>query len=407
MALTATIREEKPMRLIMSACLCVAVLGGTAWSQGELQGELIFPAQQKHCHGSSIVQLPNGDFLACWFYGSGERSADDVLVQGARLKNGENQWSPVFEMADNPGFPDCNPVLFLDGQNRLWLMWIRVLANGWQNSLLEYRRAEDYQGEGAPKWNWQGVVPLKPGDDFPQVIEAGFEELDYSEPFWAEYARPYSELILEAARDKLKRQLGWMTRIHPLTLPSGRILLPLYSDGFNVSLVAITDDNGETWRVSKPIMGLGPIQPTLVRRNDGTVVAYMRDSGPDPSRVIMATSSDDGETWTVARDTDIPNPGSSLEVIRLKDGRWVMIFNDTESGRHQLALALSEDEGQTWPHKRYLEKASSPREGGFAYPSIIQAADGRLHATYTHSVSDGKSIKHVAVDPEWIKASGQ
>ncbi|MDP7586069.1 MAG: sialidase family protein, partial [Verrucomicrobiota bacterium] len=54
----------------------------------------IFPPGVKHTHSSSIVQCPNGDLLACWFHGSGERTADDVLVQGARLKKGAKRWSP-------------------------------------------------------------------------------------------------------------------------------------------------------------------------------------------------------------------------------------------------------------------------------------------------------------------------
>jgi hypothetical protein len=43
-----------------------------------------------------------------------------------------------------------------------------------------------------------------------------------------------------------------MTRTHPLILPSGRMLVPLYSDGFNASLMAISDDDGQTWRASLP-----------------------------------------------------------------------------------------------------------------------------------------------------------
>jgi len=86
----------------------------------------IFPAQQQHVHSSSIVELPNGDLFAVWFQGSGERTADDVGIRGARLPRGAQAWSEVFLTADTPNLPDCNPVVFLDGRQRLadgrWLM---------------------------------------------------------------------------------------------------------------------------------------------------------------------------------------------------------------------------------------------------------------------------------------------
>ncbi|MBL8218055.1 MAG: hypothetical protein JNL62_02440, partial [Bryobacterales bacterium] len=44
--------------------------------------EDIIPLDVKHTHASSIVELPNGDLLACWYRGSGERTADDVVVLG-------------------------------------------------------------------------------------------------------------------------------------------------------------------------------------------------------------------------------------------------------------------------------------------------------------------------------------
>jgi hypothetical protein len=40
----------------------------------------IFPLVRQHVHGSTIVELPNGDLLAAWFQGSGERQADDVAI---------------------------------------------------------------------------------------------------------------------------------------------------------------------------------------------------------------------------------------------------------------------------------------------------------------------------------------
>ncbi len=363
----------------------------------------IFPLQELHTHGSSIVECPNGDLLACWFQGSGERTADDVVVNGARLKKGASQWSPVFLMADTPGFPDCNPVLFVDAKERLWMFWVAVQAHRWECSLLKYRRADRCGDDGAPVWSWQDAILLEPGDAFAEAMKKGFDGLDLDEGMWAEYAHPYTAMLIEAAKDPWKRQAGWMTRIHPLTLPSGRILLPLYSDGFNACLMAISDDMGETWRPSLPIIGLAPIQPTLVRKRDGGIVAYLRDSGDAPYRVLISSSADEGESWTTAVDTDIPNPGSSIDAIALEDGCWVMILNDTEEGRHRLAAAMSDDEGVTWKWKRALEPSG---DGGtsFSYPSVIQSREGLIHMTYTYNSPDGKGIRHRVLDPAWIRA---
>ncbi len=388
------------MRTRILCAFCCFGWAFVASAAPAFHGALIFPLQDQHCHSSSIVAYPDGSLLACWFQGSGERTADDVQVLGAWRAKDATSWGMVFQMADTPEFPDCNPVLFVDAQDRLWLFWALVLANRWENVLLMYRRADHFR-PGAPDWSWQGVITLKPGGEFAETIAEQFPKLLYDESMWAEYAPPYSRMILEAAKDPLKRQLGWMPRIHPLTLPGGRILLPVYSDGFNVSLAAISDDCGETWRASRPIVGLGPIQPSFVRRQDGTIVAYMRDSGPLPKRALVAQSTDDGESWSLARDTDIPNPSSSLEVIAIRDGRWVMIFNDSDRGRHILSLAMSDDEGETWKWKRALEQAE-PGKGSYSYPSLLQATDGKLHATYTFNEKDGKSIKHVVLDPDWI-----
>jgi len=384
----------------------IIVATGTVCAAEAFKGEDIFPPQGKHVHGSSIIECPNGDLLACWFQGSGERSADDVVINGARLKKGATAWTPVFLMADTPGFPDCNPVLFVDRRERLWLFWVPVLAHRWECCQLKYKRSEDYAGEGVPKWSWQDVIILDPGEDFPKAIERGFDALHVEEGMWGEYAPPYRRMVAEAARDPYKRQTGWMTRIHPLVLPSGRILLPLYSDGFNLSLVAISDDDGQNWRASGAIVGLGPTQPTLVRKHDGTILAYLRDEGGEPGRVQLSISHDDGQTWSAAIDTDIPNPGSSLEVIRLNDGAWLMIHNDTENGRHRIAASLSDDEGATWKWKRTIESAERGK-GSFAYPSAIQSRDGNIHVTYSWNINEQKTIRHCSMSEEWVKKGEQ
>ncbi len=368
----------------------------TASALADVTGEFIFPFQDKHVHSSSIVECPNGDLLVCWFYGSGERTAPDVRIRGARLVSGKKQWSPVFEMADTANLPDCNPVLFVDPSDKLWLAWIAVQAERWENSILKVRSSTDYQNVGAPIWNWQDVILLQPGDTFARVLLDGLNTLGPKSPLWSDYAPKYIKLITEAANDAGKRQTGWMTRTHPLVLSSGRALLPLYSDGFNVGLVAISDDRGITWRASSPIVGLGNIQPSLVEMSNGDIMAFMRDNGGLPNRIQTSVSQDQGETWTLTQDMSIPNPGSSVEAIALKDGSWLLVCNDTEKGRHQLTAYLSHNEGTTWQLSHYLEKVK-PDQGSFSYPSVIQAKDGTVHVTYSyHLPHEGKTIRHIA-----------
>jgi len=363
--------------------------------------EFIFPYQNEHVHGSSLVILPNDDLLACWFQGSGERTADDVRIMGARLKKGSKIWTEPFLMADTKGIPDCNPVLFLNRNGKLFLFWIAVIANKWENSLLRFRTTTNYSGNAAPVWEWQDNLLLKPGESFAQEVEKRFKEMPENQAGWAAYAPLYDNMIKEASKDLLKRSIGWMTRIHPITLEDGRILLPLYSDGFNFSMVAISDDDGTTWRSSLPIVGRGPIQPALAVKKNGAIVAYMRDSGDSPGRVHTSISTDNGESWSYSQKTGIPNE-ASVEICVLKEGKWAFFGNDISDGRYQLSLYISDDEGSSWKWKELIEY-DPDRKGSFSYPCMIQSADGLLHITYSYSPGEGKkTIKHVVIDPKKI-----
>jgi len=371
------------MRLCTAlAALCLPAL--TLLAQ-EPKQELIFPIEKWHNHSSSIVELPNGDLFVCWFHGSGERQADDVVVEAARLPKGAKQWEKRFQLADTPGFPDTNPVMFVDSTKRLYLFYATILANEWHTALVKYRIATDLK-KFPPKWDFADNVLLIPKNIVPKTQAM----------FGAESKQ------MTRASDKYFSRLGWFGRTHPLELKSGRILLPLYSDGYSYGIVAISDDRGITWTSSEPIVGRGNIQPSLVQKKDGTIVAYMRDNGPPPKRIHMATSKDDGVSWTDAVDIDLPNPGVSVEALKLKSGTWLMVYNDLESGRYSLAVATSDDEGATWKLKRHLDRSDNKRNA-YHYPSVIQAHDGTIHVTYSLFEPEGKAIKHVQFKEDWLK----
>ncbi|GMW00339.1 MAG: hypothetical protein AMXMBFR84_14770 [Candidatus Hydrogenedentota bacterium] len=369
------------------------------------EAQAIFDPVPMHTHGASIAELPNGDLIAAWFYGKGEKSDDTLIIQGSRKKAGAGKWSEPFLMADSQDLPDQNPVLFVDPRGTLWLFFITSQDNTYNSYLVKYLTSKNPDGDAAPVWDWQDIMHVRPTNLDTRLLE-DFENYpqqyaDYlathpKYPTWIEDAKA-------AVTDKLNQRMGWMTRIHPIMTSGNRIMLPLYSDRFACSLAAFTEDWGKTWTFSEPVLNIN-VQACFVPRKDGSIVAYMRDRGA-ARRVPQAVSNDAGLTWSHTEMTDLPNPDSSVDCIVLKSGNWVMVCNDTEGGarggRNQLAALLSDDEGQTWKWKRHLEKHGE--ECAASYPSVIQAKDGSIHCVYTYSPSPNEAIKHVRFDEAWIK----
>lgn len=438
------------------SCLClVLTVGSIGYGKAVFRAIEIFPLVKQHVHGSTVVGLPNGDILAAWFQGSGERWADDVAIMGARLKAGKQNWSKPFVMADVPEFPDINPILFLDPRRRLWLMWYTVIANQWETSLPKYRISEDYMNQdGAPKWSWQEVLHVKPGGSSERGIQPGDRFVKSIERQVEEYAKYLSESanlseqvkrkilerrkawganILAKARGEnmIKRgqlrdasggsteqqlgyayfrRMGWQTKNKAVIVNKNRIIIPFYSDGFSFSLMAITDDCGKNWQFSEPLVGAGNIQPSIAIKADGTLVTYMRDNGPPPQRLHMSTSKDGGMTWSTVKDSELPNPGSGADIVTLRNGHWALAYNDTEDGRHSLAVSISTNEGKSWEYTRHLERDMRSRNiaTSSGYPSIVQGLDDTLHVVYSYHHRDRgdaprNTIKYVQFNEDWIR----
>ena len=450
---------------ILIIYLILAVVGGglidvTFAQTNELAGDAgvfcktmeIFPLVSQHVHGSTVVELPNGDLLAAWFQGSGERWADDVAIMGARLKAGEENWSKTFVMADVPEFPDINPILFIDSQDRLWLMWYTVIANQWETSLPKYRISKNYMmPDGPPEWAWQDVLHFKPGDRAERGIQPGdrfVESVERQIKQYTEYIsqsnsilgrvtsgladRWKKELLAKARGEDMTRRgrlvdssgqsteqqlgypyfrrMGWQSKNKAVIVDGNRIIVPFYSDGFSFSLMAITDDGGLTWQFSEPLVAPGNIQPSIAIKADGTLVAYMRDNGPPPKRLHISISGDKGLTWSPVRDSELPNPGSGADVVTMSNGHWALAYNDTENGRHSLAISISTDEGKSWEYTRHLELDTRDRNTATSsgYPSIIQGRGDILHVVYSYHHNDRKgaphkTIKYARFNEAWIR----
>lgn len=386
------------MRIWLALILAGLAATTAAGAEPFLESVAIFPAEDKHNHASCVIELSGGDLLTAWYRGTGERSADDVEIMGSWLKAGEHKWSPRFLLADTPGYPDCNPALFAAPDRTIWLFWPTILDHRWEGALLKFAVAKD-EGEhsGPLRWTREGVLHVTPHGFAPAMDEAIGSLPDDVKTA----AKPALDRLATRSKDELYQRLGWMPRVHPTVLPSGRWLLPLYSDTFNASIVAISDDQGASWSSSTPMLGFGNIQPSLVRKTDGTIVAFMRDNGRH-HKIRLSTSRDEGRSWGPVTDSVHPNPGAGIEALRLTGGRWALVYNDTARGRHSLALSLSDDEGETWKWTRHIERLE-PGQGQFHYPSLLQTRDGKIHVTYTRRLTkQGSTIQHAVFNEEWV-----
>ena len=291
------------------------------------------------CHASTVVELSNGDLLTSWFGGRKEGAPDVAIWSSRRTPNG---WSAPREAAREPEIATYNPVLFHSADGLLWLYYkFGHSPSAWAAA----RRFS--RDEGA---SWSPVEHLPAG-------------------------------------------LYGPIRTKPLLLRNGRILSgsSVESYGTWACWIERSTDNGKSWSRIGPIAAplslahtsvrrgepFGIIQPSLLDMGNGHIRLYAR-STQSIGRICQSDSFDEGLTWSRVKTTELPNPNSGIDAIRLADGRLVLIYNESESRRTPLTLTVSRD-GERWRDFYTLEKDP----GEYSYPALIQSRDGDLCMTYT------------------------
>ena len=145
---------------------------------------------------------------------------------------------------------------------------------------------------------------------------------------------------------------------------------------------------GKTWTATpylklnrKGFKGKGVIQPTLWEAGPGKVHMLVRSTN---DFIYRSDSKNCGKTWSPLYKTSLNNPNSAIDIAKLSDKTLALAFNPTTrstGNRSKLCIALSYDNGETWPHKMVIEEQENAGEG-FAFPAIISFGD-TIAMTYT------------------------
>jgi len=300
--------------------------------------EFIFPADRyfASCHASTLVSLGTDHFLAAWFAGTKEGNDDVAIWITQRDSQGWAQPRLIAKVCDQPHW---NPVLLTaaDGLIHLFFKVGRTIPR-WQT----WTMSSDDNGI-----NWSEPRELVPGNF--------------------------------GGRGPVKNK--------PIILSNGIWLAPasLEKDKQWDAFVDRSEDNGKTWQATEiipmdrtEIIGEGVIQPTLWESRPGHVHMLLRSSC---GAICRSNSDNYGRTWSRIFKTDLPNNNSGIDLAQLHDGTLALAYNPVSGNwapRTPLSIALSTDNGRTWPRKLDIEIGP----GGFSYPAIIPTDDG-MALTYS------------------------
>ncbi len=366
------------------------------------------PAPTIQCHAANLMPLGANELGCVWFGGTQEGVADiSVWFSRKSLSSGDAKWSEPVALSNDPERSEQNPILFPASDGALWLLHTAQRSGNQDTAIVRCRRSMD-QGK-----TWSAPEPLFDGTGIfvrhPVVVHGD----------------------------------DWLLPIfHCRTVPGVR-----WSGDNDHSAVMISSDRGRTWREHAVPGSTGCVHMSIVPGRDArTLVAFYRSRWAD--HVYRSTSSDSGRTWSAPLATTLPNNNSSIQVTRLASGRLAIVFNNISAAqaterraslydeiedegesdqpaygtataqartafwgtpRAPMSIALSDDDGVTWPAQRDIEtgdgycmtnNSADRRNRELSYPSVVQTADGTIHVAYTHH---RQRIRHVALTEEWIR----
>jgi predicted neuraminidase len=329
------------MKKLFYLCLFSMEFFVTHAQQIQSAGFIYETAPFPSCHASTLVETPQG-IAAAWFGGTHEKHPDVAI------------WLSYY-------------------QNGTWSKPVEV-ANGIQGN-----------GKRYPLWN--PVLFQMPGKELILFYKDG----PAPDEWWGMLKRSFDGGKTWSAAERLPKDIYGPIKNKPELLADGTLICPSSSEDHDWRLhMEFTKDGGKTWSRTKALndgVTTSAIQPSILKLPDGKLQLLCRSEN---DFVLQSISADQGKSWSALKPTSLLNPNSGIDAVTLKDGRHIIIYNNTKKGRSPLNVAISSD-GQNWKDVAVLENEPN---GEFSYPAVIQAADGKVHITYTWK---RKKIKHVVM----------
>lgn len=331
-------------------------------------------------HAPALLELDNGDLLCCWFAGTYEGSADVHIVCSKLAKNSK-QWTKPSDISHDPEKSEQNPSLFNGPDGAIWAMYT----------------AQDDRQVGKDNMQFTSQVRCQ------KSFDGGLT--------WSNYETIFAKL-------------GTFCRQPIQILSNKRWIFSNWlctdsAEGLSgdPTIFQISDNQGKSWHEVIMPKSQGHVHANVIELENGHLVAFMRNR--EAYRIHKSESFDYGDTWSEPIATVLPNNNSSISACKLQSGRIAIAYNPTNTPNPQkgkaawpglrcpVAVALSEDVGNTFPIIRYLERGegfvgdeNKTNNLQYEYPYLMQGKDSMIHLVY--AAKTRKGIKYIRFNEQDI-----
>ena len=319
-------------------------------------------------HAASLIALKDGAVRVFWFAGSRE-GAPDVAIYTSVFDSKASRWSAPTVVVDRVSAEKGlsryiaklgNPVPARMSDGRMQLFFVTVSIGGWAGSSISSMISDD---EGL---TW----------DRPQRLIS-------------------SPLI----------NLSTLVKSPAMAFVDGRLGLPAYHEWIGRFGEFLRIDASQVIDKRRMSSGRSAIQPVVFTDGPQAAEAFFRQTRPSsqPKQIPVSETKDAGQSWTVTKDLEIPNPNSALAALTLANGTRLMVLNNIEAARYRLVMVMREPSSPQWQVVQALEDDESllnNQHREFSYPYLISTNGKDAHLTYTWNRT---KIKHIYFSAAWFK----
>ena len=282
-------------------------------------------------HVGSICEMPNKQLGAVWYGGTREGAKDVAIFFSKKPLGSSTTWSTPKIIVDRASATRelnryirkvGNPVLFSGPGKQLRLIYVTITLGGWSGSSLNVKISQD----SGHTWTDSQRLTLSPFFNISELVKG----------------RPLS-INMKGENNESRDHFA----------------VPIYHEclGYFPEILWISfsrKNQSIIYEKSRMAGGNSFIQPSMAPENAHSATAFYRCLSP-ARHIAMARTDDGGQSWSLPKFLDLPNPDSAVDALSLPGGRILLAFNDSPNHREILRLAVSSDRGLNWTRIHTLE----------------------------------------------------